>query len=70
MWKQVRVKEAGMGAACSTLAPGHCSPREPISNAGGHGVIGLQPDSMGDRQHCSVPLEVTCIVTASSLKKR
>ena len=49
--------------------PGLHSPGGPIHKAGGHGIIGLWSNSLEGRQHCSVPLEVTCIVTTSSLQE-
>lgn len=55
-----------MGIACATLAAGLSSLQGPICNAGGHGVIHLQWDGLEDRQHCSLPLEVTVIVATSS----
>lgn len=55
-----------MGIVFATLAAGLSSPQGPVCNAGGRGVISLQRGSLEGRQHCSLPLEVTVIVAASS----
>ena len=54
------------GIVCATLAAGISSPRGPVCNAGGHGVVSLQWGGLEGRWHCSLPLEATVIVAASS----
>lgn len=51
-----------MGTVRWTLTAGLSSPWGPIHNAIDDGVVGLQRDSLEDRQHHPAPLEVTFIV--------